>query len=201
MNSLLFSLCLTFTVSTKIGKSLPLLLKAILMWEHPCTACVCPVALVRELNLMWTQSCLSLWCAVSSHLGGTWSWVTRVRNKCEPELPSAQWLYCPLWAGSGPALLEWKSWDCCRAGSVPLRCVSSLSQHWHPCPGVELLHQGLQGSWYRLQGVGCGHPTCSKTWTALDALPVWASIMVASVLLKCQFGWEPPLCLRGFCDV
>ena len=125
---------------------------------------------------------------------GAGAGAARVRNKYEPRialcsvagLPSLGRVHSRI-ARAEVLRLVW-------AGSALLRRISSLSQPWHPCPGVELLLRGLL-VWVGVWAVAIW--PCSETWTALDALPVWAPTMVAPVLLRCQFGCEPPLCHRS----
>ena len=149
INSLLFSLSLTLTVSMKIGKRFPVTVKGVSLCGS------IPVQPACAWWLWWEswircehKSCLSLWCAVSSHLGGTWSWSGRSQKQV--------WTQdCPLPRGrtarSGPVWsrivrLLW-------AGSALLGCVSSLLQPWHPCTGWSCSTGASGSSWYRL---GCG---------------------------------------------
>ena len=195
MNSLLFSLSLTLTVSMKIGKRFPVTVKGVSLCGS------IPVQPACAWWLWWEswircehKSCLSLWCAVSAHLGGTWSWSGRSQKQV--------WTQdCPLPRGrtarSGPvrsciARLLW-------AGSALLGCVSYLLQPWHPCTGWSCSTGASGSSWYRL-GCGLWPSGLAPRPTASDALPLWAPIMVAPVLRR-QSGCEPPLCLRGLCDV
>ena len=143
------------------------------MWEHPCTACVCPVALVRELNLMWTQvmSFLMMRCQLSP-----WWGMELELERPESEtsvsqgLPSAQWLDCPLWAGSSPALLEQRSWDWCElallslGASLPSRSPGTLALVWSCSTGAS------GGSWPRVSS--------STSGPSVVGVPTWHSWML-----------------------
>ena len=173
------------------------------MCEHPCTACVCPVALVRELNLMWTQvmSFLMMRCQLSP-----WWGMELELERPESEtsvsqgLPSAQWLDCPLWAGSSPALLEQRSWDWCElallslGASLPSRSPGTLALVWSCSTGAS------GGSWY---GLGCG------LWPSGPALRpglLWLLGLCEHqqwLLLSCSDAslGVSHLCASGLCDV
>lgn len=124
------------------------------MWDHPCTPLRVPSGFGEkaEFGVNTVTSFLMMCCQLSP-----WWDVELERPESETSmsqgLPSAQWLYCPLWAGSGPALLEWKSWDWCElalfplGASLPSCSTGNLALVWSSSTGAS------GGSWYRL---GCG---------------------------------------------
>ena len=50
-SSFAFSFCLTFSASVNLDETV----KLVLLWEHYYTDSVCPVPLVRELDLTWMK--------------------------------------------------------------------------------------------------------------------------------------------------
>lgn len=199
--SLLFSLCLTFTVSTKNREKFTFTVKRLSLCGSTPVQPVCAQCGFgerAEFDVNTVMSFLMMCCQLSPWRDVELEW-PESETSMSQGLPSAQWLYCPLWAGSGLALLGVELLRLLWAGSVPLRCVPSLSQHWHPCPGVEPPHRlqgalgiGWGGLWPSdlLQDLNCfGCSACvsiNHGCFCPAQMPVWVRVS--------------PLCLRGFCD-
>ena len=88
-------------------KQLPILvLKGVLLWEHPYVVYMCPVALVGELDLKWAQT--------ASFPGVCWQQVGLELEQPEPEAEPgvsqsfsySQWPLLPYW-GKWQGLRGW----------------------------------------------------------------------------------------------
>ena len=86
--------------------------KCVLVWEDLYTVCVCPVALMGELDLTWIKPNLSPGSAGSYHHGRRWDWRWRdlSQSQFEPGFPLCSVVITTLlkW-GSDPKLLEQKT--------------------------------------------------------------------------------------------
>ena len=103
-----------------------MVLKGYPLWKHPCIVCVCPLALVGELDL--------LECAGSYYLlgRGAWDGVARARARAPLSLVANSTL---LGAKSAPRLLSGVLRVRSELGQFPLT-VSAFSQHQYPCPWI-----------------------------------------------------------------
>lgn len=117
-----FSFCLTSSVSVKFSAADTCggLKRGNLLWEHPYTVCVCPVALVEELDLIWTQVTLFVRICGSS--------LTLVGDRAEGgvakvQIPLVSDCPCSIGAGAGPIIVAETMRLGLQLAPVPCKCM------------------------------------------------------------------------------
>lgn len=130
-------ICLIFSASMNLGETVTLLQfwRGDLMWEHSYTDCLCPVPLMRELDLMWRQvtSFLRMLAAITLVGGGMEG--QELMPGMGWDFPLVQWLSLPCWGQSlsqvaGAEALRVRP----RLALFPLSVCFPTSPHWTFAP-------------------------------------------------------------------
>ena len=183
-----FSFCLTF--SAFVNLSLLLSGRLVLIWECPCTVCMCLIFLVGGLGLIWMQVMsflLSLGYAGSYHLvgGGTEDRGVRVGAGCEAGLS-----LCSNGGGFWWSGLSWfcsvcfplfQNWDSCprrrgaeESGVCVGSCLRSAEDRSLSCVWCAAAFAGAQSCFL--------FSTQMQSWVWVSFLPQSQSVHPASVV-------------------